>query len=109
MDAKDRDQQYRGKQPLDSNGFPIQCLRPEDGKVWNLDGSGPSSVQSVSLKGYVIRVVAKDAAGTIAFGSDPTADEDSLYLSAGVPEYFRINYEEKVAIYGTEVNIAIMR
>lgn len=109
MDAKDRNKKYPGKQPLDSNGFPIQCLRPEDDKVWNLDGTGPSSVQSQVLEGVVIRVVAKDSPGTIEFGANPTADIDSMYLPANVPEYFRINYGEKVAIYGTEVNIAIMR
>ncbi len=106
---KDRSTTYKPHQPKDTSGNAVQVLRPEDNRHWILDGSGPSSVQSVNLEGVVIRVVAVDNSATILFGENPTADANDMILPPNVPEYFRINYGEKVAIYGTIVHIAIMR
>ena len=106
---KTRSTTYPPHQPRDAHGNSVQVLRPEDSRHWILDGSGPSSVQSVALEGVVIRVVSVGAAAFIEFGEDPTASSSSMYLPADTPEYFRVNYNEKIAIYGAEVHLSIMR
>jgi len=106
---KTRGTTYPPHQPRDMHGNSVQCLRPEDGKHWILDGSGPSSVQSNLIEGTVIRVVAVDNAATIEFGDDPTADATNMILPANTPEYFRVSYNERVAIYGSIVHLTIMR
>lgn len=106
---KDRGKQYPPHQPKDTYGSAVQVLRPEDDEHYVLDGSGPSSVQSDQLYGVVIRVVAIDAAAFIEFGEDPTASATDMILPANTPEYFRVNYGEKIAIYGGIVDLTIMR
>lgn len=45
-----------------------------------------------------IRIIA-DADAFIAFGTNPTADADSLFLPANVAEYFGIEPGDKVSVY----------
>ncbi len=58
-----------------------------------------ASAQSVEFDGVnIIRFIA-DADAYLAFGANPTADADDLYVPADSVEYFAVRPGEKVAVY----------
>lgn len=58
---------------------------------------GASHAESAAVAGDVVRLVAT-AACYVAFGDDPEATSDSMYMPANVPEQFQFTPGEKVSV-----------
>jgi hypothetical protein len=85
----------------DQYGNAVQAAHPASSQTLTI-GSG--SIQSApwqsSNSTTYVRVVATGGCW-LAFGTNPTAAASgatSIYLPAGVPEYFWVSYGEKIAV-----------
>ena len=78
----------------------IVAQAPQEPAVASQTVAFTTSTQSAAFsdKTVLVRILA-DAECRLAFGADPTADDDSLPLPAGASEYFGVKAGDKVAIF----------
>ena len=87
---------------------PIQASSPV-GHHEVIDGSGGSATSTETFyQGQLLRIVSIGVSGYMVFGTGP-ADATDIYLPADIPEYFSVQDETKVTVYGAEVDITVMR
>ena len=86
------------KLPKSIEGDQVQCLRPATSQTVSIGGSSQAS-SAFAAGVLVVRLIATNNCH-IQFGSSPTAvaNGTDLFLPSFIPEYFRVEDQEQVAV-----------
>ena len=88
----------------------IQAFRPRVSENMTAGAASTVSTNAGKMGDGVVRIIALDQPIRVAKGATPTATATSMYLPAGVAEYFLVGDGSKVAVLragSTDANVNV--
>ena len=89
--------------PRDSRSAPVQVLQPLNTRTFASDSASAIEVSTFTEGAEVIRVIATvNTFLEFSFETGVTATTSSMFIPAGVVEYFRIGPNQYISILGAD-------
>jgi len=92
------------EQPTDVNGRQIEVLRPKPDSTQVITAGNQTTAFTEKA---VVRIIL-EGTGYIKFGTNPTAADTDTIIIGESTEYFKVNTDDKISVYGSAMHIDIM-
>lgn len=92
--------------PADKFNNPIQAMGPGVTQTISFSGTSAATTNAMSKNTIIVRLIATQPCFVAFDTGTPTATTASLYLPAGIPEYFAVNGWETIKIAALQASSA---